>query len=92
MREAGLPPMLVIPGRVLEDLGRIPHYSEGHAVDIIEELKRHDKDSKNRPRAVTVYLSHRWLRPGWNEDLQKEMEPLSREVDEVRSDVSNPTL
>lgn len=83
MRDAGLPPMLVVPGRVLEELGRIPHYSEEHAVDIIDELKRHDQDSKNRPRAVTVYLCHQWLRPGWNEDTEREMEPQSREVQEV---------
>lgn len=85
IRESGMPAMRVIPGRVLEELGRIPHYSEGHSVDIVNELMRHDQDSSGRPRAVTVFVSHRWSRPGWCEDTDTDYVPGSPDHLEVLS-------
>src|SRR6516164_9659303 len=54
----GGPPMRLIHWRMLEELGRLPHSSEGHAVDALAGIDRY-----GAPGVEIFMVSHRWLRP-----------------------------
>ena len=71
LKEAGIPPMKVLPMSKLVELGRIPHSSEGFAVDAAEALAAFPEATLSRPLAPIYFFSHRWLRPNWCESLQK---------------------
>jgi len=63
--------MKVLPMSKLVELGRIPHSSEGFAVDAADALAGFPQGKLSRPRAPIYFFSHRWLRPDWCEALQK---------------------
>ena len=71
IKNAGLPPMRVVRLSTLSALGRIPRSTEGHAVDALEEVRRHGPAERDRlgnvsgspPKAQIIFFSHRWERP-----------------------------
>jgi len=72
----GMPPMRVISSSRLEGLGEIPRSNLGHAEDALAVVERCGRDRDNRPKAVLVRFSHRWLRPIWP-DPQRQAHPDS---------------
>jgi len=71
LKQAGIPPMKVLPMSTLIELGRIPHSSEGFAIDAADALAGFPQAKLSRPMAPIYFFSHRWLRPDWCEALQK---------------------
>ena len=71
--KAGLPAMKVISASTIEQLGRIPRSTEGHAIDAIDAVRKHGADDNNYSKAVLVMFSHRWKRPQWCEALGKDV-------------------
>lgn len=65
IKGSNMPPMQVLHASRLEGLGCIPRSSDGHAVDAEEAVRGCGADEQNRPKAVLVMFSHRWLRPVW---------------------------
>lgn len=65
IQKNGMPAMRVISASRLEGLGEIPRSDLGHAEDALAAVQRCGRDSDNRPKAVLVMFSHRWLRPLW---------------------------
>ena len=70
-KQVGIPRMKVLPMSKLVELGRIPHSSEGFAVDAADALAGFPQGKLSRPRAPIYLFSHGWLRPDWCEALQK---------------------
>ena len=78
--DAGLNPMRVVAHSKLRELGRIPRSHEGHQEDAIEAVRRCGTDDlSNKPKAVILFYSHRWIRPNWSEDLGKDLPWASAE-------------
>ena len=77
--DAGLNPMRVVAHSKLTELGRIPRSHEGHQEDAIEAVRRCGTDDGNKPKAVILFYSHRWIRPNWSEDLGKDLPWASAE-------------
>jgi len=73
-----MPRMRVIPASRIEGLGYIPRSTEGHAVDAIEAVRRCGPDADQKPKAVLVMFSHRWLQPRWP-DPEKLADPDSKD-------------
>ena len=83
LKQAGIPPMKVLPMTKLVELGRIPHSSEGFAVDAATALLNYAEDRLSRPMAPIYFFSHRWLRPDWCEALQKNVAFGTEEREQV---------
>ena len=77
--DAGLNPMRVVAHSRLRELGRIPRSHEGHQEDAIAAVRRCGADWQNKPKAVILFYSHRWIRPNWSEDLGKDLPWASAE-------------
>ena len=84
LKQAGIPPMKVLPMTKLIELGRIPHSSEGFALDAAEALAAYPEAKLSRPLAPIYFFSHRWLRPDWCEALQKDVAYGTEEWEQAR--------
>ena len=100
MHDAGLPRMKLLPGKVLEELGRIPRSTElrddgePHTVDALEmmeqemiEREQKKKDGKRvdqMPSFILAFFSHRWLRANYSTLHQKDVGWGSAEWEEAR--------
>jgi len=70
---AGLPRMRVLSQSTLKRLGRIPRSHESYQEDAYQAVRRCGDGEFNRPKAVILFYTHRWKRPNWCEELQKEL-------------------
>jgi len=76
MEAAGLPRMHVISSKKLISLGRIPRYEENMTEDAIDVVKKHGPGKGQLgglSKTLIGFLSHRWIRPNWNENLQRDV-------------------
>jgi len=74
MESSGLSKMKVISLTTIETLGRIPRSNEGYAVDAQSCIKNFGAEPfSNKPNAIIVFYSHRWLRPNWCPGLKKDL-------------------
>ena len=79
IHEAGMPRMRVLPGKVLEELGRIPRSTEmrengePYNVDALEAIQRDGDDGWGKPNAVIVFFSHRWLQANYSTLYQRDV-------------------
>ena len=87
IEKSGLPRMRVVPNKKLEEIRRIPRSSANMQVDALEAVRSCgvEKSAHRRPRAVLLFISHRWARPDWCEELQAEL-PWKDTFDEVNQD------
>ena len=81
MRDAGLPRMRLLPGEVLEELGRIPRSTERgedgepYTVDALEMIESEGfDDDVGTPNSIIVFFSHRWLRANYSTLHQRDVE------------------
>jgi hypothetical protein len=81
MHEAGLPRMRLLPGGVLEELGRIPRSTdkredgEPYTVDALEMIEREGSaDDSEMPSSIIAFFSHRWLPANFSTLHQKDVE------------------
>ena len=74
MESTGLSRMKVISLTTIETLGRIPRSNEGYAVDGQTCINNYGAEPfSNKPNAIIVFFSHRWLRPNWCPGLKKDL-------------------
>jgi len=72
MHEAGLPRMRLIPGKVLQELGRIPRSTElrengePYTVDALEELEAKGVNWLGKPNVFIAFFSHRWIQANYS--------------------------
>ena len=72
MHEADLPRMRLLPGKVLEVLGRIPRSTEmrengePYNVDALEAIERDGEDDHGMAKAITAFFSHRWFQANYS--------------------------
>jgi len=72
MQKAGLPRMRLLPGKILEELRRIPRSTEmdddgkPYTVDALEMIEREGPDWTGRPKSIIAFFSHRWLRANFS--------------------------
>jgi hypothetical protein len=80
MRQAGLPRMKLLPGKVLAELGRIPRSTEvredgePYTVDALEMIGREGSDERAMPKSIIAFFSHRWLRANFSTLHQRDVE------------------
>eukprot|EP00286_Rhodomonas_abbreviata_P020705 CAMPEP_0181291934 /NCGR_PEP_ID=MMETSP1101-20121128/2235_1 /TAXON_ID=46948 /ORGANISM="Rhodomonas abbreviata, Strain Caron Lab Isolate" /LENGTH=396 /DNA_ID=CAMNT_0023396365 /DNA_START=174 /DNA_END=1360 /DNA_ORIENTATION=- len=92
-KEYGLPSMRVVSHDTLARLGRIPRSNEGFQEDALAAVESCGASVTGAPKAGLTFLSHRWKRPNWCEEMEQDVEwgsPAREEAKQRGHSVGDP--